>query len=355
MPIDPDQTFQENFDLKQTILLFNSYAKAVLKKWYIFILMLAIGWLLVSLHLRDQEITYTGTISFMTNNTKNTGASQILQLAGQLGMGGSSGESNNDRIVELMRSRTLIVSTLLRKVEIEGDTDLLFNHYIRLFELDKAWEEDEALKDYKMEAKPIEDFTFTDNRATGQLVGPISGQFLNTNTSNSGIIRVRCTSESEIFSKVFIETLADALSDFYVSKTIEQQQNTYDLISERTDSLEKALFNAEYALAGWIDDNRGALRAGTLTAQKLIRQEQLKRNAEILNVMYVEAVKRSEIARINLMSSTPVLQILDRPTFPLKRNMPNARYLYIMVFMAIFVMTTVLIILHKIVRDALAS
>ena len=45
--------------------------------------------------------------------------------------------------------------------------------------------------------------------------------------------------------------------------------------------------------------------------------ERTKRDAQMLGLMYAEVLKNLEIAKFNLESQTPVLQVVDQPTYPL--------------------------------------
>jgi len=95
-----------------------------------------------------------------------------------------------------------------------------------------------------------------------------------------------------------------------------------------------------------------ALRAGSLPAKQGIKREQYKREAEILNVMYIEAIKNRELAHINLLLSTPSVQIIDYPSYPIKPNIPNRLNMYIMALLAAAIVVTVGVVFNKMVRDA---
>jgi len=54
-----------------------------------------------------------------------------------------------------------------------------------------------------------------------------------------------------------------------------------------------------------------------------------------------------------LISQTPILQLIDKPVFPLKENKPNLLLIAFVTFALGWLLATMLIIFLKIIRDAL--
>lgn len=337
--------------LKQIILTLQDYAKAILKKWYILLFFTIASVAVAHWYINSKAVQYDAQLSFMTNTDSKSGISSILQLAGQFGLGGNSGggsaEGEADRILELMASKQIVYTSLLREVTIDNQKDLLFNHYLQLFGVNTN------PANFKFTPKKISEFTHTENEIAKQIYKSIIDNNLVVNVSKSGIIKATCTSYSEIFSKVFLEELITTLSNYYIKKTTEQQRQTYDLIKNRVDSLENKLYGAEYDLAQWLDGNRVALVAGSLSANKFVHEAQLKRNVEILNVMYAEGLKNLEIARVSLYNNTPVFQIIDTPALPLTPLYPNKIMLYLLSIIIAILLSITSIVLHKTIKDAM--
>ena len=44
------------------------------------------------------------------------------------------------------------------------------------------------------------------------------------------------------------------------------------------------------------------------------------RRVEVLNAMYLEIVKNLELSKITLLNQTPIINIIDTPTLPLKED-----------------------------------
>ncbi len=348
---------QTDATLKSTILILKDYFLEYLRKWYIYLLIggLFVGYAYVKA--KKRPTTYTGVITFMTTADSPTRFSGILQLAGQLGINtGSGSEVKSEKILELLSSKYIVYSTMLKKVEVNGKTEFLFNHYLEQFKtLDDLVKTDTSLQNFKFTSADLNDFSFKENKVATHIYKEIFEYYLSTNISQNGIMRAECTSISEPFSKEFTGELVKTLSDYYIKKTVEQEYQAYRLIEKRVDSLYRLLIGRENALADWIDNHRNALRAGTLSASVMMQQTRLESEAEVLSVMYSEAARNREIAKMNLVAGTPVIQIIDFPTYPLPEKRPSALMPSILALLTAGVLLTVAITLNKLIRDAFST
>lgn len=340
--------------LKEILLTAKAYFFELLKKSYWYVIFGAIFFFVARYYANKQAITYKAESSFMTNNDKSSGMSGILQLAGSFGLGGGKGgELSGEKIVSLLSSRLMIYKALSKTVEIEGEKDLLFNHYLRIFGFETCFDLNaDSLVHFRFKNGNSDKFSDKEQKAAKCIFNEIYTEHLNANAAQSGIISVSYTSTSEQFSKEFVEALVKNLESYYSKKSVEQQQKTFNIIKNRVDSLANSLYRKEEQLAAWIDENRIPLRVGSLTAKKMMEQERLKGNAEILSVMYAEAIKSREIAYMNLLSSTPVIQLIDLPIYPLKGREVNRLNYYIYAIFATIFLVTLLLIFNKIIRDA---
>lgn len=342
--------------LKNTIQLLLDYGRFLLGAWYVYAIVLVLFIGFAWRHISQQELIYSGGISFMTTQDSGGGMQGIAQLAGQLGLssGGGRGELSADKIIELAVSKKIIYQALLKSVTINKDEDMLFNHYIKLLNKQAIWgKTNEKYLDFLFTNTTDSSFTFLEHAAAKRIYGELLGGLINTSVSKNGIMRIRCSSASEAFSREFILTLVTTLKNFYEDRSVEQQSKTYKLINKRVDSLYQTLLNKEYALGNWLDDNRNALRAGTLSAKKMMRQERLSSEVEILNVMYGEAVRNRELALMNLLSNSPIIQIIDKPEYPLETQFVDTRLIYLFAIAGALALCTFLLAFYKLVRDAL--
>ena len=109
--------------------------------------------------------------------------------------------------------------------------------------------------------------------------------------------------------------MAQKLEEYYTIFQTAKSKNTLDFLSFRADSVLNELKQAEYKYASYKDSNFGVQRA-----KGLLEEIRLKRDVEILNIMYGEIVKNLEVSKFTLLNNEPLLNIIDKPTLPLKVN-----------------------------------
>ncbi|HRI28788.1 MAG TPA: hypothetical protein PK715_12085, partial [Chitinophagales bacterium] len=122
--------------LKTTLLILRAYLLEYIQKWYWYVI---VGGILVTytyITTKQKDLTYTGAITFMSTSDSPARFSGIMQLAGQLGINsGSGGELKSEKILDLLSSKHITYSTLTKKIEVNGKSDMLFNHYLDLFDM----------------------------------------------------------------------------------------------------------------------------------------------------------------------------------------------------------------------------
>ena len=77
------------------------------------------------------------------------------------------------------------------------------------------------------------------------------------------------------------------------------------------------------------------------------------RQVEVLNTMYLEIVKNIEMAKITLLDNTPIINILDRPVFPLPSDNISTFFLcFFFGFIGLF-LSLIYYMFRKFITDAL--
>lgn len=342
---------QENEDdkykISDFIRLVFSYTKFYLKRWWFIALCMlgltALAWMYVKYY----KPTYTAKAVFMTNSDSGNPLGGIMQLAGRFGFGNNSREVDSEKIVELLGTRQLVLNTLMTEAEIEGKKDILINHYVDMMQ--KANPKDTL---QKLTKKHIDSLSYKENAIATTIFNKIVKSQLKSSASKNGLVNVNFTTPDEEFAAAFLNSLMDHTVNFYVRKKVEQQQFAFNFIRNQVDSLKGRLNSKEYQLSNWYDSKVKELKAGSLKAGEYMSRVDLDREVEILSVAYAEGLKNLELARMNLMSNTPVIQILDRPLVPIQKNVPYMRtfIFYGLVFGAFIAI--ILLTLYKLIMDA---
>ena len=166
----------------------------------------------------------------------------------------------------------------------------------------------------------------------------------------SGVLFLEAKSLSSDISLHLVETIFESLSNYYIAKTTEKQKHAFDIISQKTDSIQNELDAAQYRMAKFRDSNRNlALFTSEVEAEKL----QAKSRA--LLAMLTEAVKNRETAEIVLKNVTPFIQVVDRPIPPLNANKPNFIIAFILGSIVGGILGVLFIVLRKLYSDIINS
>ena len=296
--------------------------------------------------------TYNGRLTFVLEESQGTSQlGNYASLANQFGVdiGMESGTVfSEDNLIELLRSRKIVEDALMKPVEWDTSAKNLLQYYVQFNNLQTAWAENEKLKGIRFDV-PKEDFTLLHDSLLNIIFQSIAEDNLNVRklSLSSSLIEVSCISEDEHFSKHLAQNLVSSVSDFYINNKTQRSRETLSFIQNRTDSVQKALSDAELELARWKDSKRSITKAeGYLTEIRLTREVQ------ILNTMYGEAIKNLELAKVNLLNQMPLIQVIDQPILPLRENkLSKFKALIIFGFIGLILGAT-FVIVRKVIRDA---
>ena len=278
-------------------------------------LILGIGFAFVS------KPTYTAFLSFLINENESSpiNLSSIAGLAGIGNIGGSS--VNEDKLMFLTTSRQIIGSALLTK---HGSLTVA-DRFIETYEMKKSFKNDTTLESFvAFKNNNLDSLTYQENKVLDRIIKFITESKNLTIESkkkaglvaqNSGIVSVTFISKNEELSKLFVDDIYSNLSVHYVNKTIQRHLRNYQLIKHRADSIKEILSYREQNGAQFIDQN---LNISKMVAR--VKVERTRRDLEMLNLMYGEVLKNLEIAKFSLENQTPLLQVVDHPTYPLKEK-----------------------------------
>jgi hypothetical protein len=315
----------QEVSISEVVSLLKSLVMKLLTRWKLLFSLGFIGGVLGFAYASIQSPTYLGRLSFMINENEVGIPSSLSSLAGLAGIGGAAGGSSDDKILFMANSRFILSSTLLNKALINGREDLLVNHYIDIYEMKDGFLADTALKGFSyVKNNKNSDLNYQENKVIDKIIGNIvEGKNLVITSKkksglvaqSAGIILFEFKSISEDLSYHFINSLYTELSSYYINKTVQRQSKNYSLIKHRADSLKMVLESREGDGAAFVDRNINPVKM-----QMRIMGERIRKDVEILNIMYAEVLKNLEIAKFTLESQTPSLTLIDSPTIPLQKK-----------------------------------
>ena len=327
---------------KGIIVTISDY-KNELKKRLLIILAVAIIFSLIGFGFsRSQEDQYNAVISFIVEDqSEGSNLSAFSGMANMIGidMGGSATSSfNQQNIIELLKSRKIIERTLNNTCKIEGKSDLLINHYIRINNLITDSSTINLSSNYYHDSiTRIVWFRIIDR--------DMDILFQN---DEANILNLSFESLNDELAKNFTEIVIDEMSEMYIDHQTEKSRNTLNNLYNRSDSIFKDLKISERNFAKVKDNNMRVM-----TASGRLEELQYMREVEILQAVYLELRKNIELTHMSVLNETPLIQIVDKPVLPLE-NINRSTLFWIVIFSFLGVFTVCfIIILRKLVIDAL--
>ncbi len=313
---------EEDVSLRDLILRMREYALEALRYWYIpaFCALIAAGIQLYRYYTFDP--VYPARITFSVDEDEGGGSAGLSSLLGQFGLAGSRPTRYNlDKILELSKSRRVVQQTLFNKITIDGKTDFMANHLLRIYNLNGAQNKGVKKEDpFYFTTDSIGAFSRKENEVLLSLynfiIGP-PGKPKNAllaadYNEDTNIMSISATTRDEVLSLELSKRMFESLSNYYVNKAIEKQTKTLKIVSEKRDSIVSVLKSAEFQLANFRDTHRD-LQMRTDQVQEL----RLQREVTALSAMYAEVLKNTEVADFSLRNKTPFIQVVDSPLLPI--------------------------------------
>jgi hypothetical protein len=265
---------------------------------------------------------FQATATFIVEE-KSSG-SGLAGMAGQLGFdissltGGNAGLFDGDNILEIIKSRNIVESVLLSRIDV---TDSANNKTLA-----DLYYETSGLKN-KLEGKSNElaNFNFSNIKKGAAhsilqdsvlyiMIDKINKENLNVQRTNKkgSIISINTVSSSPQFSKLFSERLLNETSEMYVKIKVGNLSSNITRLQNKADSLQALLNRTSYQSAAL-----NTFDANEAYKSSAVPEEMSQRDKLVLNTLYAEVVKNVEILRISLINQKPIIQVLDLPKFPL--------------------------------------
>ncbi len=264
---------------------------------------------------------YTATLTFAVANEKSNPFGAYSGLASMAGIdlgGGGSDLFSSDNIMEFLKSKRMIESTLLSPIEVDGKNITLIERYITFKDLRTKWSKKPKLANIHFEVN-CDPSKFS--RIQDSIVGTIYDNLIKKSISvgkpdkKLSIIESIITTNDEIFSKNFLEVLIKNVSDFYIETKTKRLKQNVDILQSRADSLSKILTSSTQSIATLTDQNLNPAKA-TVNAGRARKQIDL----QISGAVYGEILKNLELAKVTLQKETPLIQVIDAPVYPLLKE-----------------------------------
>lgn len=319
-----EQHTNDEISLKELIDKGKEWWHYLLSQWKIIVLAGVIGAALGLAYSFSKKPIYTATLSFALEDEKGGGGlGSALGLASSFGIdlgGGGGSVFTGSNLTELFKSRAMVEQTLLSPVVVEGKTISLAEMYIQNQEWRKKWNEKPKLASIQfLPDTKRKYFTRVHDSILGVMYQDLSKTGLSVAQKDKkiSIITIDVNSTNELFSKYFTEALVKEVSDFYVTTKSKKARMNMDILERQTDSIRRELNGAITGVAV-ANDNTFMLNPAlnVRRAPSARRQVDVQANTAILT----ELVKQTELAKVTVRKETPLIQVIDQPILPLKKE-----------------------------------
>ncbi|WP_073209778.1 lipopolysaccharide biosynthesis protein [Flavobacterium xinjiangense] len=344
----------DEISLKELLEKAREWFSYLVSQWKVILLAGIVGASLGLYYSYSKKPIYTATLSFALEDEKSGGGlGGALGLASQFGLdlgGGGGSIFTGSNLTELFKSRSMVEQTLLSPVASNDKSISLAEMYIQ----NKGWRD-------KWSANPkFKDIQFLPNvkrkylsRVHDSILGVIyedlskNGLSVGQKDKKIAIITIDVSSTNELFAKYFTEALVKEVSNFYVTSKSKKARMNMDILERQTDSIRRELNGAITGVAV-ANDNTFMLNPAlnVRRAPSARRQVDVQANTAILT----ELVKQTEMAKVTLRKETPLIQVIDRPILPLKKEkFGKVKGIVLGGFLALFV-AVIALIFRKILK-----
>ena len=253
-----------------------------------------------------QPDKYTSNSTFLIADQKASN-SNIANIASQFGfdltnmVGGDANMFYGDNIFDILKSNTIIENALSTSIKNKDGDETLMTLYKRS-------------QDYK--SNFIEFFLDTNfNNITNKIKK--KNIIIDRTNKKSSIISLTIVSSDPFFAYAFNKELVLKTTELYKKMKVGNLGANINRLEKKADSIQRILNKRSYQSA-----KLKSIDVNTAYKVESVPEEISDREKIILNNLYAEIIKNIESLKINLIIQTPVFEILDKPSIPIKNEKP---------------------------------
>lgn len=317
------QEYQE-FTVTELGVMLKRWWKAMLSKWLIILLIGLTGGALGLAASFIVKPKYTAHLSFALIEKGGSGGG-LASLASSFGLGGLFGGGGSafsgDNLLQILQSRYAIESTLLSPIEFNGKKMTMMDAYAQFMEMDKGWKKS---KDPQLSGLsfPVGQDRATFSRTQDSVLYETYFQFVSSRLlkvtrrdKKISIVTVDFKSKNEQFSKLFVEELMNRTYEFYKDTRTSQSRVNIDIMQHTADSI-RNLYEAAMSKSAGISQ----VNINQAYSMAAVPRMKYENDAQMYGAVYGEVLKNLETLKLDLARETPLVQIIDTPRYPLKKE-----------------------------------
>lgn len=321
---------------RELILKVEGWIRYLRSRWRIILMSASIGGVIGLTYALIEEPVFVATSTFVLEDTDDlSGLGQYAGIAAMVGLDlsgqNSGGIFKGDNIMELYKSNVMMEKTLLTNVSFNGKGQALINRYIQFNNLRKKWADDPVLRSLQFEQYGKDTSNMSVTRLQDSIISTVvtrmNEKYFTIGKTKNGqnIFKVEVRAPDEFFAKTFNEQIVGNVNDFYIQTKTSKSLLTVGLLQRKIDSIRTVMSSAKPT--GFASET----------------------NAEVLG----ELVKNLELSKINLQKEFPLIQIIDRPKFPLKKSDVSVAEGILIGFLAFGILSVLFLWLRRLYAELL--
>jgi uncharacterized protein involved in exopolysaccharide biosynthesis len=341
-------TSDDEISLKELILKIKEWFIYLKSQWIIICLVGMLGATFGYIYALSKKPMYSATLTFALDDEKSGGGlSSAMGLASSLGidLGTSAGGAfSGANLIELMKSRTLIEKALLNPITVSGKNRSLAEYFLEFSKKREALNKKNDLANiHYLVDDNRSSFSLQKDSIIGEIYNNIIANILSVSQKDKkvSIISVEVKTEDEQFSKALTESVVKEVSEFYIDTKSKKAKNNVAILQKQADSIRNVL-NAAISGVAQVNDNTFNLNPALNIKRTsgTSRQVDVQANTAILT----QLVANLEMAKVTLLKETPLIQVIDKPILPLKKEkIGKLKTLFLCGFLASFIFIVILI------------
>lgn len=256
---------------------------------------------------------YRAELMLAVEEGESSGWQNLLAQFG-LDVGGLNpgGIFEGESLVKLFKTRYMVERTLLQPMYVHGDSVLMVNY---LYPYTK-WGRRGAYTDLSF-SQDRSTFTPIQDSLLFEVAQLVNAEILDVYKPDKklSLVYVNTIHENKYFAQAFTEAIVANTTSFFLESITSKARVNLEVLRNQRDS-------AEVALKAAIQRNANAQDNAV---NSIFQRAQVDKYAsfvdlEIANALFIEITKNLTLAEIGLRKQTPLIQVVERPAFPLKKT-----------------------------------
>ena len=158
------EQYNDEIQLKDILIKLSEYTVYLFKKKFIIIACSLTFCVLGVLSAIISHTTYNAKLTFVVEDPQSGSSLGAMSgIVSQFGFdigGNASTTFSQSNILELLKSRGVIVRSLVQNAKINSKTDFLIEHYLEINKIKEDWDENDEFKSISFPISQIEQQTF---------------------------------------------------------------------------------------------------------------------------------------------------------------------------------------------------